>query len=52
VAVVLRPRWRAPVARASWLLCDVKSSPLYARLPDRTLRRIVGETLAALHEEP
>lgn len=40
------------IARASWLLCDVTSSPLYARLPVRTLQRIVGETIAALHGAP
>jgi len=40
------------VARASWLLCDVRNSPLYARLPARTLQRIARESLAALHVEP
>jgi hypothetical protein len=38
------------IARASWLLCDA-DSPLYARLPARTLQRIVRETIAALHRE-
>lgn len=40
------------IARASWLLCDVTSSPLYARLPARTLQRIVFETITALHGAP
>lgn len=40
------------VARASWLLGDVRNSPLYARLPARTMQRIAWEALAALHGEP
>lgn len=40
------------VARASWLLCDVRNSPLYARLPARTVQRLAREALAALHVEP
>jgi hypothetical protein len=39
------------IARASWLLCDA-DSPLYARLPARTLQRIAHGTIAALHGEP
>ena len=39
------------IAQASWLLCDAHS-PLYARLPARTLQRIAGGTIAALHGEP
>ena len=38
------------IAHASWLLCDV-DSPLYARLPARTLQRVARETIAALHGE-
>jgi hypothetical protein len=38
------------IAHASWLLCDA-NSPLYARLPARTLQRIARETIAALHGE-
>ena len=38
------------IAQASWLLCDA-DSPLYARLPARTLQRIARETIAALHGE-
>jgi hypothetical protein len=38
------------IARASWLLCDA-DSPLYARLPARTLQRIARATIAALHGE-
>lgn len=38
------------IAQASWLLCDA-DSPLYARLPARTLQRIVFGTIAALHGE-
>lgn len=37
------------IAHASWLLCDARNSPLYARLPARTLQRIAREVLAALH---
>ena len=40
------------IAQASWLLCDVADSPLYARLPARTLQRIARRTTAALHDEP
>lgn len=36
------------IAHASWLLCDA-DSPLYARLPARTLQRIARGTIAALH---
>ena len=39
------------IAHASWLLCDVADSPLYARLPARTLQRIARATIAALHGE-
>lgn len=37
------------IAHASWLLCDASDSPLYARLPARTLQHIARETVAALH---
>lgn len=37
------------IAHASWLLCDASNSPLYARLPARTLQRIAREAVAALH---
>lgn len=37
------------VAHASWLLCDIADSPLYARLPARTLQRIARGAIAALH---
>lgn len=37
------------IAHASWLLCDVSNSPLYARLSARTLQRIAREAVAALH---
>jgi len=40
------------IAQASWLLCDVADSPLYARLPARTLQRIARGTIAALHGDP
>jgi hypothetical protein len=39
------------IAHASWLLCDIGGSPLYARLPARTLQRIARGTIAALHGE-
>jgi hypothetical protein len=39
------------IAQASWLLCDA-DSPLYARLPARTLQRIARGTIAALHGDP
>lgn len=38
------------IAQASWLLCDA-DSPLYARLPARTLQRVARETIAALRGE-
>lgn len=37
------------IAHASWLLCDARNSPLYARLPARTMQRIARDALAALH---
>jgi hypothetical protein len=38
------------IAQASWLLCDA-DSPLYARLPARTLQRIARGAIVALHGE-
>jgi hypothetical protein len=39
------------IAQSSSRLCDA-DSPLYARLPARTLRCIARATVAALHGEP
>lgn len=39
------------IAQASSLLCGA-DSPLYDRLPARTLQRIARETIAALHGQP
>jgi len=39
------------IAHAAWLLCDVADSPLYARLPARSLERIARGTAAALRGE-
>jgi hypothetical protein len=40
------------VARVSWMLFDIAHSPLYARIPARTLQRVAYEAVAALHGQP